>query len=187
MMLAEAVENRLVTAEELLREMPEARRGELVKGEFIKMSPAGYQHGKIAGNIFGSLWNFVRQNRLGYVYAAETGFLLSRNPDTVRAPDAAFVTTERAARQARERGFFDGPPDLAVEVISPTETVEEVEAKLIDYLEAGARLVWLIYPRTQTITVYRSLTDVDILTAADTLDGGELLPGFVTAVSEIFA
>ncbi len=187
MMLAEAVERKLMTAEELLQKMPEARRGELVQGEFIEMSPAGYHHGRIAGNIFGSLWSFVKRNRLGHVYAAETGFLLSRNPDTVRAPDAAFVTAERAARQTQERGFFDGPPDLAVEVISPTETVDEVEAKLIDYLEAGARLVWLIYPRTQTITVYRSLTDVDILTAADRLDGGELLPGFATAVSEIFA
>lgn len=122
---------------------------------------------------------------MGGVYAAETGFILSRSPDTVRAPDAAFVVSERLADQPAT-GFFEGAPDLAIEVISPSETVDDVESKVIDFLEAGTQLVWLIYPRTQTVTVYRSLTDIEILTIEDKLDGGVLLPGFSVPLKEIF-
>jgi Uma2 family endonuclease len=186
-MLPELTESQTITAEILYQKPPEARRGELVKGEFIAMSPAGFHHGRIAMKIGTFLNVYVMENGLGEVYAAETGFLLSRDPDTVRAPDAAFVVAERAAAQTSEAGFFEGAPDLAVEVISPSETIEMVEAKLIDYLEAGTKLVWLVYPRTQTVIAYRSLTDVQIFTMADTLDGGELLPGFTVPVPEIFS
>lgn len=186
-MLAEIVEQNTITANALYQKPPEERRGELIKGEFFQMSPAGHTHGNIAGNIFGLMWAFVKQQQLGRAYAAETGFLLSQEPDTVRAPDAAFVSATRVAQQTSETGFFDGAPDLAVEVISPSETVESVEAKLIDYLEAGTQLVWLVYPRTQTIMVYRSLTDAQVLTVVDTLDGGKLLPGFSAPVKEIFS
>lgn len=149
------------------------------------MSPAGHNHGNIASNILLFIAIFVREHKLGKTYAAETGFVLARNPDTVRAPDAAFVREERLADQPKT-GFFEGAPDLAVEVISPSETVDDVENKVIDYLEAGTTAVWLIYPRTQTLTIYRSLTNVEILTIADTLTGGDLLPGFSVSLKEIF-
>jgi Uma2 family endonuclease len=171
----------------MLESMPqEDHRVELVRGEVISMPPAGYEHGEIAGYILVRLGGFVLQHRLGKVYAAETGFVLARDPDTVRAPDAAFVTAERSAAQKRRRGFFDGAPDLAVEVVSPDDADEAVQAKVLDYLQAGARMVWVIRPQTRTITTYRSLTQIRLLTEADTLDGEDLLPGFSLPVREIF-
>ena len=185
-MLADAVEKQIMTATELASLSPEASRGELIQGEFISMSPAGFIHGEIAATILITMGQFVRQAQNGKVYAAETGFILKRNPDTVRAPDVAFVTSQRAALQSKETGFFDGAPDLAVEVISPNETVDDIESKLIDYLEAGTQMVWHVFPRTQSITVYRSLTNIRVFTIADKIDCEELLPGFSVAVKEIF-
>ena len=178
-------QEKLMTVEELAKLPPEQSRGELVQGEFLSMSPAGHSHGSIASNILLFIAGFVREHQLGKTYAAETGFILDRNPDTVRAPDAAFVRAERLASQPAT-GFFDGAPDLAVEIIPPSETVDDVESKVIDYLEAGTGLIWLIYPRTQTVTVYRSLTDIEILTIEDKLDGGKLLSGFSVSLKEIF-
>lgn len=186
-MLAEAVEKKMMTAAQLATLTPEASRGELIAGEFIAMSPAGFMHGQIAATILIIMGQYVRQAKNGKLYAAETGFILKRNPDTVRAPDVAFVTAERAAKQQQETGFFDGAPDLAVEVISPSETMDDIEGKLFDYLDAGSQMVWLVYPRTQTITVYRSLTDIRIFTVADVIDCEPLLPGFSVAVEELFA
>lgn len=179
-------QEKLMTVEELAKLPPDQSRGELIQGVFVSMSPAGHSHGSIASNIMVFIAIFVREHQLGKTYAAETGFVLGRHPDTVRAPDAAFVRQERLANQPAT-GFFEGAPDLAVEVISPSETVDEVESKVIDYLEAGTALVWLVYPRTQTVTVYRSLTDIEILTSEDTLTGGDLLPGFSVSLKEIFA
>ncbi|HEY4690908.1 MAG TPA: Uma2 family endonuclease [Anaerolineae bacterium] len=181
-----AVQVQLMTAEELERMPHGDKRVELVKGERVEMPPAGSEHGEIAGNVFAALHAFVRQHHLGKTYAAETGFILSRNPDTVRAPDAAFVSTERAALQTRKEGFFEGAPDLAVEVVSPTDMDEDVEEKVLDYLRAGTRLVWVARPRTKTISAYRSLTNIRVLTLQDTLDGGDILPGFAVPVKEIF-
>jgi len=186
-MLAEAVEKKLMTAEQLATLTPEASRGELIAGEFNSMSPAGFTHGRIALKIGTYLNMFIMEHQLGEAYAAETGFILKRNPDTVRAPDVAFVTAERAAKQEKETGFFDGAPDLAIEVISPSETMDDIEGKLFDYLDAGTQVVWLVFPRTQTITVYRSLKDIRIFTVDDTIDYEELLPGFSVAVKELFA
>jgi Uma2 family endonuclease len=181
-----AVSIRLMTAEELGKKPQTDAHVELVKGEIITMTPAGYEHGECAGNVFAALHAFVRQHKLGKVYAAETGFILSRNPDTVRAPDAAFVSNERVAQQKRREGFFDGAPDLSVEVVSPDDTDEEVEAKVLDYLGSGTRLVWVVRPRTRTITSYGSRTDIRLLTESDILEGGEVLPGFSIEVQGIF-
>ncbi|MEP7199783.1 MAG: Uma2 family endonuclease [Chloroflexota bacterium] len=177
---------RLVTAAELERMPQPDAHVELVKGEIITMPPTGHEHGKIHLRLGALLHNFVRLRKLGETYGAETGFTLTRNPDTVRAPDVAFVTAERVARQQRREGYFDGAPDLAVEVVSPNDTAEEVEDKVIDYLQAGTRLVWVVRPRAHTITVYRSLDHVRVLTMKDTLDGDDVLPGFAVAVKEIF-
>ncbi len=174
-----------ITAEEIAALSPNIRHGELIRGIFFRRSLSTKLHGFIAANVLGFLGNYVKKSQVGRVFMTGTGFVLARNPDTVRAPDAAFVRAERLADQP-PAGFFEGAPDLAVEVISPGETVDEVESKVIDYLEAGTKLIWLIYPRTQTVTVYRSLTEIEILTIADMLDGGQLLPGFSVAVKQIF-
>lgn len=179
------IQTHWVTAEEFER-MPNNEHTELVKGEILKMTPAGHEHGEIALAIGAPLREFVRKHKLGKTYGAETGFILSHNPDTVRAPDAAFVSAERAAKQKRREGFFDGAPDLAVEVVSPEDTAEEIDAKVLEYLEAGTKLVWVLHPKTRTITVYRSLDKVRVLTINDTLDGDDVLPGFAVPMKEIF-
>ncbi len=175
----------LVTVEEVF-EMPPNGRYELVQGKVIEMSPTGFEHGWLAVNVASEFHTFVKRHHLGIVLGAETGFILSRNPDTVRGPDVAFVTAERAARQKNTEKFFDGPPDLAVEVVSPTDRAADIEEKIQDYLRAGTRLLLVIYPRTKTIAVYRPHKDVKILTLADTLEGYDILPGFSTPVREIF-
>ncbi len=131
--------------------------------------------------------NHVSAHRLGVVCAAETGFLLAQNPDTVRAPDIAFVRRERIEKAGEVKGYWVGAPDLAVEVTSPGDTIREVEAKVAQWLEAGARMVWVVSSKLRTVTVYRSLTDIVVLTEKDTLDGGDVVPGFQMRVAEIFS
>ena len=180
------VDTQFMTAKEFLERAPQDKRSELVRGEMIVMDPAGWEHGDLAGNIFGFLREHVRKHNLGRVFAAETGFVLRHDPDTVRAPDAAFVSNERFQAQKRRRGFFDGAPDLAVEVASPGESSDDIQDKVIDYLEAGTRMVIYLHPRTKTITVYSSLDKIRVLTLKDTLDGGDVLPGFSVPLREIF-
>jgi Uma2 family endonuclease len=176
-----------VTADELFVMPDDGNRYELVKGELIRMAPAGYQHGEVAMNIGAPLHEYVRRNDLGAVYAAETGFILSRGPDTVRAPDAAFNKKERIERAGKVKGYWVGPPDLAVEVVSPGDTVSEVEEKVAEWLEAGTALVWVVSPKLHTVTVYRSLTDIVTLTEKDVLKGGDVVLGFQIKVANIFA
>jgi len=175
----------LVTVEEIF-EKPPNERYELVRGEVIILSPAGFEHGEISANISAILHHFVKKNRHGVVTGAETGFILAHNPDTVRGADAAFVSAERVAQQKNREKFFDGPPDLAVEVVSPNDKDVEVEEKILEYLQAGTRLLWIVYPRTKSIYVYRSLKNVQILTHEDVLDGYDVLPGFSIPIREIF-
>ena len=134
-----------------------------------------------------ALAQFVKAHALGVVFGAETGFTIASDPDTVRAPDVAFVRRERMPESGLPTGYWPGAPDLAVEVISPSDTYTEVEQKVIDWLDAGTRMVLVVNPRTRTITVYHSHTDVTRLTLSDLLTGGEVLPGFTCAVSEVFA
>jgi Uma2 family endonuclease len=176
----------LVTAEQLASTIPGEKPLELVRGEVVEMSPAGFDHGAIALAVGSVLREFVRSHGLGTVTAAETGFILARDPDTVRAPDAAFVARERVGRQGRPEGFFEGAPDLAVEVVSPHDRDLEVEEKILDYLQAGTRMVWVVRPRNQTVTVYRSFSDIRVFLVDETLDGGDVLPGLEVPVSELF-
>lgn len=175
------------TANDLLRMPDDGFRYELVRGELTKMSPAGNKHGRYAANITGSLVPHVKANRLGAVYAAETGFWLKSEPDTVRAPDVAFVSQKRLDEVGDVDGFWPGAPDLVVEVISPSDAYTEVEEKVFEWLGAGARMVVVVDPRKRTVTVYRSLTDIRVLTEEDTLDGGDVVPGWTMTVKEIFA
>lgn len=180
-------ETKLVTADELFEMPKDGFRYELVGGELRRMSPAGDEHGRVAMELSSALHQHVKRNNLGKVYAAETGFTITVNPDTVRAPDIAFVRMERIQETPKVKSYRRGAPDLAVEVISPGDTVSEVERKVTEWLEAGASAVWIVSPELKTVTVYRSLTDIDTLTEKDTLDGGDVVPGFQIPVDEIFA
>ena len=181
-----AVQTRLITAEEFERLPFSERHVELVRGEIVEMPPAGYEHGGVGMSLAWRLGAFVEQNSLGRVYLAETGFILSHNPDTVRAPDISFVSAARVAQQKRRAGFFDGAPDLAVEVVSPDDTDTAIQEKVLEYLNAGTQLVWVVRPRFKTVAVYRSLTNVRMLTAQDTLDGAEVIPGLAISLREVF-
>ncbi len=176
----------LVTADQLLR-MPNHRvRRELVAGVLREMSLAGCEHGRVAVNFMGPLYLFVKQETLGAVFPAGTGFLLATDPDTVLAPDVAFVSRERKAKVPRGDGYFPGPPDLAVEVMSPGDTYSEVEEKVQRWLAAGCRMVVVVDPRNCTLKVHRTKTEVVTLTTQDSFDGGDVLPGFHLPVRQIF-
>jgi Uma2 family endonuclease len=150
------------------------------------MPPAGSEHGAVAVNIAVVVAQFVKSHGLGVVFGAETGFKIASDPDTVRAPDLAFIRRERIPEEGLPRGFWPGAPDLAVEVVSPGDTYTEVEEKVNDWLNAGTRMVLVLNPRTRTVAIYTSHTDVVRLTEADTLAGGEVLPGFTCRVAELF-
>ena len=149
------------------------------------MIPAGGEHGRIAGKLTCALGNHVMARQLGTFYAAETGFVLSRDPDTVRAPDVAFTRAERAAPPVR--GFVPGAPDLAVEVLSPDDRPGYVREKVAEWLEAGTRAVWVVDPREQTVTVHEPQRTPLVLGETESVSGGDVLPGFDFALRDIFA
>jgi Uma2 family endonuclease len=174
----------LMTADDLW-EMPQNVRHELVKGELRTMAPAGGEHGAIGSELAGLLWQFVRAHDLGRVFLAETGFVIARNPDTVRGPDCAFVAKARVPVILPKK-YWDGPPDLAIEVVSPGDTVDEVEEKVDEWLNAGTRLVWIVNPHRRTVTVHRPDKTITIVKPGDTLSGHDVVPGFTCAVNDIF-
>jgi len=176
----------LVTAEELWQ-LPASERYELVKGVLLPMSPPpGSEHGALAANLAYLLTDHVRRNDLGRVFAAETGFRLARNPDTVRAADVAFVAKSRCPAKL-PKGYLDLAPDLIAEVVSPNDDPDQVQAKVRDWLEAGARLVLVLYPGSRQVAAYRSLRQVIVLTEGEVLTADDVLPGFTCPVSDIFA
>ncbi len=174
------------TASELFEMPHDGFRYELVKGELRKMSPSGSEHGAIIVNITVLLGQHVKSNKLGVCFGAETGFKIASDPDTVRAPDVAFISRERIPESGITKKFWPGAPDLAVEVLSPGDTYTEVDEKVEDWLESGARAVWVVNPKRRSVSVYRSMTDVKRLSEGDELDGGDVVPGFRCKVSEIF-
>ena len=175
-----------MTAQQLLQLADDGQRCELIRGELNVMAPAGARHGRIVNTITFLLTRHVRQHQLGAVYAAETGFKLEENPDTVRAADAAFVDRRRLPPEGEPEGYWAIAPDLVVGVFSPSDSAPMVQSKAIDWLSAGCRLVWIVYPGDKTVTEYRSFQDVRILTSEGTLEGGDVLPGFSCPVSEVF-
>jgi Uma2 family endonuclease len=176
----------LMTADELLSRPDDGFRYELVDGVLRCMSPASYQHGRLAMNIASPLDHYVRQQKLGIVLAAETGFRIASDPDTVLAPDAAFVRRERVEEVGDSTGYWPGAPDLAVEIVSRHDLYTEVVEKVDAWLTAGTRLVIVVNPRQRRVTVYRSLYDIAILSEDDTLDGGDVVPGWRMPVREVF-
>lgn len=175
-----------VTAQDLLRLSGDGTRRELVRGEVREMTPAGNIHGRIAVNFTTPLDYYVREQRLGTVYAAETGFEIGSDPDTVRAPDVAFVSRERVEAVGDVEGYWPGAPDLAVEVVSPNDSYTGLEEKVADWLRAGTRMVVVVEPRGRIVSVRHAVTEVDILAEDDVLDGGDVVPSWTLPVSEIF-
>lgn len=168
-----------------LAELGDTGRCELVRGKLIHMTPANHRHGRITARLTNRLTNHVEAHRLGEVYAAETGFLLARDPDTVRAADISFFRTHRVPEEDRH-GFAAATPDLVVEVLSPSDRAGYVQEKTQDWLTAGCRIVWVVDPESRTVAVYRHTGQAEILGPDAELTGGDLLPGFTLQVAEIF-
>ena len=167
----------LLTADELLRVRIPDKRVELVRGVLVVREPAGGRHGRIALNLALQLGNHVNAHDLGAVYAAETGFTLARAPDTVRAPDVAFVRRERLPNP-EPTGFPDLAPDLVAEVLSPGDHPAEALAKVADWLSAGTRLVWVVDPERRAARVNRLDGTEAIVDRDQVLDGEDVVPGF---------
>ena len=175
-----------ITAEQLLHMPDDGCRYELIAGELKKMPPAGWEHGACGGDLHVILGHYIRQHDLGAIFFADTGFLLARDPDTVRAPDIAFIRRENLPSPRPKDAFWPGAPDLAVEVVSPGDTLREVDEKVEAWLAAGAAMVWVVNPKWRSVTVYRSPTDIKVLTEKDQLDGQDVVPGFRCRVGDIF-
>ena len=178
---------RLVTADELLAMPDDGYCYELVDGKLVKMAPAKKKHGRVAARFGARLFVHVEAFDLGEVSAAETGFRLSSNPDTVLAPDAAFISKSRAEQDAVEDGFWEIAPDLAVEVMSPGDTIAVAETKALRWLDAGSLAVVVAAPRRRRVRVYRPAADVVTLTENDILEIDDVVPGWRLPLRELFA
>ncbi len=173
------------TADELLHWYVPGKRAELVRGRLIVSEPPGARHGSVANELAFLITNHVRANSLGRVYAAETGFWIEVDPDTVRAPDVAFVSNARLPEDDPD-GYARCVPDLVVEVLSPSDRAGKVGEKVRDWLAAGVRLVWVVDPRKQSVRVYREDGSETMITGDHTLDAKPVLPGFECGVDEVF-
>lgn len=182
-----AIERKLMTADELFRLPDDGMRHELVNGELLTMPPTGFEHGDIGSQIDTSLRSHVEAQALGRVVIGETGFRLTTDPDTVRAPDVAFVRAERLSELGRVRGYFPGAPDLAVEVVSPTDLYTEVDEKVAEWLEYGARLIFVVNPRRRTVAVHRPRQPVRVLNEDGELDGEDVVPGWSLPIRKLFS
>ena len=178
--------SRLYTADDLWRMGSDARY-ELVRGELRPMPPpASDEHGFFSMDLSAYVTVDVRNHDLGRCYAAETGFLISRNPDTVLAPDFAFVAKERLTGPPGKK-YVPLVPDLVLEVRSPGDTPSEVAEKVADWLAAGVRLVWELNLRDRTLTVYRPDAEPQRLGPSDTLTGENVMPGFSLPLARLLA
>jgi Uma2 family endonuclease len=174
----------VMTAQQLL----EARNlgpCELVCGRLVRLPYTQWREGLIASRLLGFLFDFVKPRALGVLVGGRTGFQIGWDPDTVRTAQVAFVCCDRIPSE-RETGYFQGPPDLAVEVVSPNDRADELLSKVQDWLAAGCRTVWVVDPNSQTISVYRGSHETKLLTVDDELTDEELLPGFRLPLSEVF-
>jgi Uma2 family endonuclease len=173
-----------ITAEQLLEGGYD--HCELIAGEIVRMAPAYFEHGDIAMAIGGPMRVFVDQQKLGRVLSAEAGFIISRGPDTVLAPDVSFVRRTRVPK-GRRTFFFEGAPDLAVEVMSPSDRISQVRAKAARWIAAGAEAVWVVNPSKRAIEVHRAGSAIQQFSGGDILRDESLLPGFSVDVTSVFA
>jgi Uma2 family endonuclease len=180
------VTQKLITAEEFAR-MPNLEDGsqqELLRGVIITMPPPKGRHGICCAKVARLVGNFVDAQHLGHVTCNDAGFISERNPDSVRGPDVAFWNSQRVSEVPQ--GYFEVPPDLAVEVVSPSDSHSRVQEKLRHYLKHGVRLVWVVDPELRIATVYRSSDLGRTFEEADSLAGEDILPGFTCRVADLF-
>ncbi len=175
-----------MTIEEFERLPDEEYRCDLVRGWLVREPPAGARHGAIASELARALANHVKAAGLGWVFAAETGFLLVELPGTVRAPDVSFVAKDRLPAEPPPEGYVPIAHDLAVEVVSPSNRWTEVAAKVRDYLDAGTRLVWIVDPPARTVTVHWAGAAWIVRGEDDALDAEDVVPGFRIQVGSLF-
>lgn len=174
------------TANQLLKLPRGKARYELLRGELRTMSPSGSEHSVVTARLALRVGQFVNDRQLGLVFGAEGGFLIEQKPDTVLAPDLAFVRRERVPASGPPPEFWPGAPDLAVEVASPGDSTREINEKAAAWLRAGTQLAWVVNPRRRTVTVCLPDGKKRSLTANEHLDGGDVLPGFTCRVADLF-
>ena len=177
----------LMTAEELM-ELPhgEGFRYELINGELITMPASGFPHGRTAMRLSAPLAQFILDHGLGEVFTAETGYKLTSNPDTVLAPDFSFLAKERIEETGQLEGFWPGAPDLAVEVLSPSDRPGMVKTRISNWFGYGVKQLWIANPKKRTVTVYRSPSDSITFSGSDELEAQDILPGFRLSLERIF-
>ena len=185
-MVATMQEAKLLTADDLLRLAGEGVKGELIRGVLCETMSVGGEHGETVVNLVLALGQFVKPLRLGRLAASDSGVLLERAPDTVREPDIVFYSAEKIPHGVRVTGYYEEVPDLVVEVVSPSNSAREVYDKARMWLSYGTRLVWAVYPNTRSVDVHTLDGDVATLSGEDTLNGGDVLPGFECCLSDIF-
>ena len=180
-----STEQKVWTDEAFMALPKDGHRYELVSGELIDMGNSGMEHGGIGSFLGGLLAICVRQHKLGFVCDSSTAFTLKTG--NKRSPDVSFVSKERLKGLKRPpRGFFQGSPDLAVEILSPSNTVEEIHTKIVEYFENGTRLIWVIHPDEKYVLVYHAPEPDRLLRPQDSLEGGAIIPGFSMSVAELF-
>jgi Uma2 family endonuclease len=175
---------RLLTAEDLYGLPDDDQDYELVEGRLVVSEPPGWTHGDIAASIAAALVPFVRAHGLGRV-VVESGYVLARRPDTVRGPDVSFVRADRLPAADVAHRFYEGAPDLAIEIVSPDDRAAEVARTVQGYLRAGTRAVWVVYPDTRSIVVHGPDGLARLHGPDDAIDGGDVLPGFSAPVAEL--
>lgn len=183
-MAADAPE-RLMTADELMELPDDGMLYELSRGMLVCMSPSSYGPSRIAGRVMARLFPYIEEHDLGDYGSAEGGFKLASGPDTVRAPDVWFVRKDRVPTGYNPEGFYDGPPDLAVEVLSPSDRFHQVALKVRDYLDAGTPLVWVLDPKAPITAVFRPEAPVRFVDADGALDGEDVIPGFTLPLRDV--
>jgi Uma2 family endonuclease len=181
---APELEEKLITADELFA-MADTSGVELIRGKLHPMPPTGYEHGETESDIAFCLRSFLRHQNLGKVMTGEVGMYIRRNPDSIRAADALFISHERL-QQVQSKSYLDVAPELVVEVLSPHDTWVDMAEKLEDYFSIGVLQVWFANPRNKTLQVFTSVTDSVLLRGGDCVPAIAFLPGFTLAVSDIY-
>ena len=182
-----SVTTKLMTWQEFMALPDDGQRHELVRGEVITMPPSETDHGIHANQINVPLGYFVMQNKLGTTLTGDAGYLLEADPDTVRAADLSFISKARLPTGKVGGGYFRGAPDFLVEMMSPSDTMAASEKKAREWIAGGARLVWVANPRRKSVTVHRPSVEPQTFREGDTLDAGDVVPGFTLPVADIFA
>jgi Uma2 family endonuclease len=182
-----AVQTHLITADEFLEWPDDGLRHELIRGEVVTMPLPGGRHGRITLKIGRLVGNYVEAEHLGETYAAETGFLISRDPDTVRGALVAFVREERLSLIINPDKHVPFAPDLAVEVISPSDRSDDLEEKVQSWLAAGTIVVWTVDPKSRTVSVHRQGAGPVTLAGNQKIESADVLPGFECTVNDFFA